>query len=97
MCGKDTYYPPYHSKYNPIERVWAQLEHNWSGGLLDSEEAVLGYAESMTWRGAHPDVRRIRKQYSTGRSLEAEEMAKLEERLERWPGVEKWFVDISWQ
>lgn len=20
------YYPPYHSKYNPIERIWARLE-----------------------------------------------------------------------
>ena len=22
-----TYYPPYHSKYNPIERVWGVLEN----------------------------------------------------------------------
>jgi hypothetical protein len=91
------YYPPYHSKYNSIERVWAKLEHQWNGGLLDSEEAVLGYAESMTWRGVHPDVRRVRKQYTTGKSLKDHEMAKLEERLERWPGVEKWLVDISCQ
>ena len=65
--------------------------------LLDSEEAVLGHAESMTWRGVHPDVRRVRKQYSTGKSLADKEMAKLEDRLERWAGLGKWFVDISWQ
>jgi hypothetical protein len=23
------YYPPYHSKYNPIERCWAALEKSW--------------------------------------------------------------------
>jgi transposase len=25
------YYLPYHSKYNPIERVWGVLEHHWTG------------------------------------------------------------------
>jgi hypothetical protein len=25
------YYLPYHSKYNPIERVWALLENHWNG------------------------------------------------------------------
>ena len=38
------YYPPYHSKYNPIERCWGVLEVYWNGELLDSEAAVLGYA-----------------------------------------------------
>ena len=30
------YYPPYHSKYNPIERCWAALENYWNGTILDS-------------------------------------------------------------
>ena len=25
------YYPPYHSKYNPIERCWSSLELKWGG------------------------------------------------------------------
>lgn len=25
------YYPPYHSKYNPIERCWRILEKHWNG------------------------------------------------------------------
>jgi len=25
------YYPPYHSKYNPIERCWSALEKKWNG------------------------------------------------------------------
>ena len=28
------YYPPYHSKYNPIERCWGVLEKHWNGALL---------------------------------------------------------------
>jgi DDE family transposase len=39
------YYPPYHSKYNPIERCWGALENHWSGSLLDSVAAVVGLAE----------------------------------------------------
>nr|WP_237743688.1 transposase [Pleurocapsa sp. PCC 7319] len=35
------YYPPYHSKYNPVERCWAILENYWNGAILDSREAVL--------------------------------------------------------
>ena len=25
------YYPPYHSKYNKIERCWSSLQHKWNG------------------------------------------------------------------
>jgi hypothetical protein len=28
------YYPPYHSKYNAVERCWGILEHHWNGALL---------------------------------------------------------------
>src|SRR5262249_51425727 len=28
------YYPPYHSKYNPIERCWGILELKWNGAKL---------------------------------------------------------------
>jgi hypothetical protein len=45
------YYPPYHSKYNAIERYWAGLEHSWSGYLLNSVETVLHRAGNFTWRG----------------------------------------------
>lgn len=35
------YYPPYHSKYNPVERCWGILERHWNGSLLDSVDAVI--------------------------------------------------------
>ena len=58
------YYPPYHSKYNPIERLWGLLENYWRGELLDSEAAVLGYAGNMTYNGVHPQVRRVGQTYT---------------------------------
>jgi len=35
------YYPPYHSKYNPIERWWSILEQKWGGALLELPEGDL--------------------------------------------------------
>jgi hypothetical protein len=88
------YYPPYHSKYNPIERCWGILELHWNGSLLDSVEAVLGYAETMSWKGGHPEVVLVEKQYSTGVRLGREEMEALETEVARLPLLEKWFVSI---
>ena len=51
------YYPPYHSKYNPIERCWGILENHWNGTLLESVETALNWAKTMTWKGIHPIVR----------------------------------------
>ena len=48
------YYPPYHSKYNPIERCWGILENYGNGALLDSIDTVLQFASPMTWHGKHP-------------------------------------------
>lgn len=45
------YYPPYHSKYNPIERCWAVLENYWNGAILDSVEAALQWTSHMAWKG----------------------------------------------
>jgi len=50
---KLVYYPPYHSKYNLIERCWGILENHWNGTLLNSVETVVGWAHTMTWKGAH--------------------------------------------
>jgi hypothetical protein len=52
------YYPPYHSKYNPVERVWGVLEKHWNGTLLDSVDTAIRCAEAMTWNGHRPCVRR---------------------------------------
>jgi len=88
------YYPPYHSKYNAIERCWGILERHWNGGLLDSVDAVLNYAKTMTWKGKHPAVTLVPGVYKTGVKLTAKAMAAVEARLQRLPELGKWFVDI---
>jgi Rhodopirellula transposase DDE domain len=88
------YYPPYHSKYNPIERCWGVLEVYWNGALLDSEAAVLGFARSMTYGGKHPQVCRVGQTYASGVCRDTKEMKRLEQCLQRLPGLEKWSVII---
>ena len=88
------YYPPYHSKYNPIERCWGILEMHWNGSLLDSIGAVLGFARSMTWKGKHPVVSLVETAYATGVRLKPDEMKALESEVKRLLGLEKWFVEI---
>jgi len=88
------YYPPYHSKYNPIERCWGILEHHWNGTVLDSVDAVLQFARTMTWNGKHPVVALVTTTYQTGVTLTKEAMETVEAQLKRLPDLGKWFVDI---
>jgi hypothetical protein len=50
------YYPPYHSKYNPVERTHGALEQYWNGMLLTDAETTIKIVENMTWKGKHPVV-----------------------------------------
>jgi transposase len=89
------YYPPYHSKYNPVERCWGILEQHWNGALLDSVDAVIQFAETMTWNGKHPLVELVTTTYQTGVKLTKKAMQAIETHLQRRPSLEKWFVDIA--
>jgi hypothetical protein len=89
------YYPPYHSKYNPIERVWGVLERYWNGDLLDTEEAVIGFASSMTWNGNHPDVSLITQAYETGIKVDKKTMKIYSQALDRAKIIGKWFLTIT--
>lgn len=89
------YYPPYHSKYNPVERTFGWLEQHWRGSLLDSVETVIRFAESLTFKGHCPTVSLVTQTYHTGIKLTQKGMAELEKKLRRLPGLEKWFVEIT--
>jgi hypothetical protein len=89
------YYPPYHSKYNPIERCWGALEHHWNGSLLDSINATVEFAKSMKWHSRNPIVTLLKKTYETGVKLSKKAMKEIEKQLVRLPGLEPWFIDIS--
>ena len=88
------YYPPYHSKYNPVERLWGVLENHWRGELLESIEKTLGLARSMTYRGIKPRVNLVRKVYRNGIRLTKKAMKPIEEKLDRLKALEKWFITI---
>lgn len=96
LTVKLAYYPPYHSKYNPIERVWGGLEQHWNGSLLDTLPTVLNFARSFQWRATPPAaVRLVTQIYETGKSLSKKAMAALEVRFDRLEGLEHYFVSIA--
>ena len=88
------YYPPYHSKYNPVERCWGILENHWNGALLDSIDAVIQFATTMTWNGRHPIVDLVTTTYQPGVKLTKAAMDLVEAQIRRLPDLGKWFVDI---
>ncbi len=91
------YYPPYHSKYNPVERCWGILEQHWNGALLDSVDALIQYARTMTCKGVHAVVELVTSTYLTGVKLTKEAMEVVETHLQRLHSLEKWFVDIAYR
>lgn len=65
-----------------------------NGALLDSVDAVVRYASTMTWKGNHPVVALVTNVYQTGVKLTKEAMDAVETRLQRLPSLKRWFVDI---
>ncbi len=88
------YYPPYHSKYNPVERCWSSLERKWGGALLTCLEVILGYARRMTWKGQSPTVDHLAGEYRDGVRLTKTQMKPIEARLERSKSLPKYDITI---
>ena len=88
------YYPPYHSKYNEVERTFGWLEQHWNGSLLDTVDTVLNFARSLRFKGQRPVVKLVNQVYETGVKLSPKAMNELENKFHRLPGLEKWFVEI---
>jgi hypothetical protein len=89
------YYPPYHSKYNPIERCWSALEKKWNGVLLSHLKVVLQCALRMTWKRQHPRVKRLQGVYPDGVRVAAKEMKQYEARLQRSATLPKYDITIK--
>lgn len=88
------YYPPYHSKYNPVERVWAALENYWKPLILDSVDNTIKIAQQMTWKGMNPIVSFIDKVYPTGVTLSSDDFNDLQPFIRRNPDLLKWDVCV---
>src|SRR5947209_27969 len=89
------YYPPYHSKYNPIERCWSALEKKWNGVILTGLKVVLQCALRMRWRVRHPTVKRLHGEYADGVRVAAKEMKQYEARLQRSATLPKYDITIK--
>ena len=89
------YYPPYHSKYNRIERCWSALEKKWNGVLLNGLKVVLQCALRMRWKGRHPTVKRLAGEYPDGVRVPAKEMKQIEARLDRSTTLPKYDITIK--
>lgn len=66
------HYPPYTSKYNPIEhRLFCYISKAWSGVVFDSMETVKKLIEKTTTKkGLKIEVEIIDYKYETGRKVE---------------------------
>ena len=89
------YLPPYHSKYNPIERCWGVLEQHWNGTLLDSIASALRWAGTMTWRAKSPIIREITATYERGVRIAKAAFRPVAERLIRSEALPKWSLCIQ--
>jgi transposase len=89
------YYPPYHSKYNLIERCWGILEQHWNGTQLKTIQDAVNWARSMAWKSVAPIVEFIDKIYSKGVTLSKQAFVQLNQVLHRQAGIDKWSVVIK--
>lgn len=89
------YYPPYHSKYNPIEHCWGVLENHWSGALLTDLDCVREWTKTMRWDGVAPHVYFLNREYHRGAKLTARELIPYEQRLIRTPMIDRWSVFVQ--
>jgi hypothetical protein len=92
---KLVYYPPYHSKYNPIEHCWGVLENHWNGTLLNRVATVVEWAGTMTWKGARPIVKLIETTYAKGVRIAKDAFEAIERRLQRHDSLPKYDVLIQ--
>lgn len=88
-------YPPYHSKYNPVERCWGVLERHWNGALLRDVQTALGWARTMTWKGLAPAVYFTAKLYHKGVQVTGRAKRALEARLQRSSTLRWWDILIE--
>ena len=79
------YYPPYRSRYDPVQRCWGILGKHWNCAKLTDTQTMMEWAKSMTSKGVHPLVELSRTVYEKGVAVAKDAMQAVESRLERNP------------
>ena len=94
LCVRLVYYPPYHSKYNAIERYWAGLERSWNGYLLNTVDTVIKRAGNFFWKGVRTIASLVDAIYEKGVTVFGSEKTDLEHRLQRSTDLNWWDITI---
>lgn len=86
------HYPPYCSKFNPIEhRLFSQITRSWKGApLLSVEDAARRAAETTTVKGLKVHVDIIKKDYELKRTVGHDYERKLRRNVVFDPNLPKW-------
>ena len=95
LCVRLVYYPPYHSKYNAIERYWAGLEKSWNGYLLNTADTVINRAGNFCRKGMRTVVSLVDDLYEKGVKICNREKKRLEQRLMRSTYLNWWDITIQ--
>ena len=95
---KVAYYPPYHSKYNFIERFWTRLQIFWNRIIMDTEEKLQEALNKVTWKSIKCSGNISYKHYDKGIKVSDIEMNnEINPHIIREEGLEKWiFVITPW-
>jgi len=90
------YYPPYHSKYNKIERYWARLQIAWNKIVIDTLELLISTINKVTWNNVYSKASLSTQKYEKGIKVSDYEMeTKVNKHIIREEGLEKWSIVIT--
>ncbi len=89
------YYPPYHSKYNSIERFGAILEKYWSGCILDSVENTLKIVQNVKYKGNYVSSKLVDKIYQKTKVYNKKGWININPLIKHGNEIEKWDVLIT--
>ena len=90
------YYPPYCSKYNKIERVWATVQMKWRRILIDSLELLINCLNEIKWNGIKMVAKLSTKVYEKGIKVSDYDMENyVNKHIIRDEELEKWSLVIT--
>lgn len=90
------YYPPYCSKYNKIERIWARVQMEWRKIIIDSLDVLIDCLNKITWKNIRMKGYISTNKYEKGIIISDYEMAKkINPHIIREEGLEKWSLVIT--
>jgi len=89
------YYPPYHSKYNKIERYWARLQMVWNKVIVDTKEKAIECINKTLWNGIHSKEILSNQVYEKGYQVNISETELIDSHIIREEGIEKWSIVIT--